>query len=104
MGRALFLFAFLSFLGHRLALAVGSTVRICDTANGTELMRLSDIYWVACVRCSPDGRYILSGGFDSSAVLWDSLSGEAIVAYEGHKHYVCFAVFWTLCSDRVPMV
>jgi tRNA A-37 threonylcarbamoyl transferase component Bud32 len=46
---------------------------------------------VACVACSPDGRRVLSGGWDRSVRLWDPEDGQLLLRLTGHNDIV-----WTL--------
>ena len=50
---------------------------------------------VTCVAFSPDGKQILSGGFDKSARVWSSTAApiEARVAVGGHKGQVWFVAY-----------
>lgn len=40
---------------------------------------------VAALAVSPDGKFILSGGSDSNAILWDAASGRELRRFAGHK-------------------
>lgn len=64
-------------------LATGSfddTVRIWDTATGKEVTRFKSQGLVFSVAFSPDGKTVLSGGFDTARV-WDVATGKEVHAY-----------------------
>jgi WD40 repeat protein len=48
---------------------------------------------VTCVACSPDGRQVLSGGFDRQVDLWDVEQGVLLRRLSGHGHVVWTVAF-----------
>lgn len=46
-----------------------------------------------CVRFSPDGSKLLSGGRDGSITVWDTSTGEQLAHYQGHHRRVQTASF-----------
>src|SRR3989304_3137688 len=50
-------------------------------------------YIVPSVAFSPDGRYTLTGSFDSTLKLWDVSTGEQIRIFKGHKRLVNSVAF-----------
>lgn len=48
---------------------------------------------VYCVTASPDGRWIASGGFDSTVKRWDAVKGEVSRSYSGHTKMVLAIAF-----------
>ncbi|MEY5024980.1 MAG: hypothetical protein RLZZ244_508, partial [Verrucomicrobiota bacterium] len=48
---------------------------------------------VQCVRWSPDGKIVASGGYDSRVVLWDAASGNKIRTLQGHHGAVFDVAF-----------
>ncbi|VTT99863.1 (myosin heavy-chain) kinase : WD40 repeat, subgroup OS=Calditerrivibrio nitroreducens (strain DSM 19672 / NBRC 101217 / Yu37-1) GN=Calni_0847 PE=4 SV=1: WD40: WD40: WD40: WD40: WD40: WD40: Peptidase_C14 [Gemmataceae bacterium] len=64
-------------------LATGSfddTVRVWDAATGKELTRFKGGGLVFSVAFAPDGKSVLSGGFDTARV-WDLATGKEVHAY-----------------------
>ncbi|MBA4192249.1 MAG: hypothetical protein C0467_30130 [Planctomycetaceae bacterium] len=56
------------------------TCRVWDTATGKELTRFKGGGIIFSVAFSPDGKSVLSGGFDMARV-WDAATGKEIHAY-----------------------
>jgi WD40 repeat protein len=71
-------------------------VRVWDWQKGTLLNQFgghgNQVY---SVRFTPDGRWIVSGGYDNKVRLWDVTTGQEVCpAYEGYtQHIRCVAVF-----------
>jgi serine/threonine protein kinase len=78
-----------------------SVLRLCDTATGEVVWRLSDGNEIlATMAISPDGRYVLSGGggiwysanyqpgSDFVIRLWDTSTGSVVGRLEGHTNQV----------------
>jgi WD40 repeat protein len=62
---------------HRALVASGDTLRVWDTATGTELHPfVGHTAPVTTMTFSQDGRYLLSGGEDNALRLWDLNSGQ----------------------------
>src|SRR5262249_18577013 len=53
---------------------------------------------IIAVVWSPDGRYLLTGARDKTAIIWDAASGQQLRTLEGHSP---FAVAWSPDSKRV---
>ncbi len=45
--------------------------------------------FVTAVAFSPDGRMVLTGSYDKTAILWDAASGRQLRTFRGHDQYVC---------------
>jgi WD40 repeat protein/DNA-binding SARP family transcriptional activator len=48
---------------------------------------------VNSVAFSPDGKYILTGSKDHTAILWDTMTGEALRSYNGHTDEIRSVAF-----------
>uniref|UniRef100_A0A8C9VU72 WD repeat-containing protein 38-like n=1 Tax=Scleropages formosus TaxID=113540 RepID=A0A8C9VU72_SCLFO len=48
---------------------------------------------VETVRFSPDGMWLVSGGWDKQAILWDVQSGEIVKVFSGHKGAIQCSAF-----------
>jgi WD40 repeat protein len=59
---------------------------VWDADNGAQLLCLQGHEWdVRSVACSPDGRRIVSGGWDKTVRVWDAQSGEQLLCLQGHE-------------------
>jgi tRNA A-37 threonylcarbamoyl transferase component Bud32 len=71
----------------------GAVVRLWNLQTGEEVHCFKghrEGLW--CTVISPDGRYILSAGFDSVLRLWDTQTGTEIRRFNGHtEHVTCVA-------------
>ncbi|MGA7329569.1 MAG: hypothetical protein WBX25_35090 [Rhodomicrobium sp.] len=64
-------------------------IRIYDFASGTQTALLkghNDV--VVRVAFSPDGRYLLSGSHDNTAIIWDLANARMLHRLQGHRHFV----------------
>jgi WD40 repeat protein len=65
------------------------SVRVWDLAGGRELRRfVGHAHWVMSVAFSPDGRRVLSGGYDNTVRLWDVETGKLLHCLRGHAERV----------------
>ncbi|MEE1093916.1 MAG: TIR domain-containing protein, partial [Bacteroidales bacterium] len=51
-------------------------------------------YFVNSVSWSPDGRYLASGSWNKTVIIWDANSGEKLKTLEGNSGYV-YSVSWS---------
>jgi WD40 repeat protein len=45
-------------------------------------------YWVTTVAISPDGKYVVTGSGDQTAILWESSSGKKLRTFQGHASWI----------------
>ena len=72
--------------GRRLA-AAAPNIKIWDAESGAEVLALKgdDKPSLTSLAYSPDGRRIVSGGFDGMVKAWDATSGNEIMMLAGHQ-------------------
>lgn len=66
-------------------------VKIWRVDSGRELLVARD--WVRQANFSPDGRQLVSAGFDHELVLWEVATGRPQRTFDGHRQQVLSAVF-----------
>jgi len=60
-------------------------VKIFDTGSGVELLSLiGHLDWVTGIDFSPDGQWLASASFDTTAIVWDTTNGEVLFTLTGH--------------------
>jgi len=74
-------------LGVGLLCAAGSLAR-AQTPAHVQLMPQVSNGATLSVAFSPDGRYLLTGGVDRDARLWDSATGTLLRVFQGHAGWV----------------
>lgn len=56
---------------------------LADNPDTAEVLEgHSDVVWT--VACHPDGKHVISAGFDKRAILWDTETGAIVHVFEGH--------------------
>jgi WD40 repeat protein/tRNA A-37 threonylcarbamoyl transferase component Bud32 len=71
--------------GRQIASCGDETIKIWDAENGQEFLTLNgDTGLVRSVAYSPDGKQIVSGGFDGSLKIWDASTGKVTLTFKGH--------------------
>lgn len=71
-----------------------ASIRIWDVATGYCIKTIhSDGDWIYSLFSSVDGKWLVTGGRDQDATIWDVNSGEARASLLGHDHFVECCVF-----------
>ena len=86
--------AIFSPTGEQILTVGGNEARLWDTDNGSEIASFTPHSSVASAHFSPDGTRIVTGSWDNTARIWDSLSGRALRKLTGqHTQSVNSAVY-----------
>ena len=56
------------------------------------ITRFKTTNFIKCIAISPDGKSILTGNFDKTAILWD-LNGQQKQVFKGHEHDIFDVAF-----------
>jgi WD40 repeat protein len=57
------------------------------------VLQTGHLGFVKSVVFSPDGRYVLTGAWDQTAILWETATGRQLRTYQGHVNRVNSAAF-----------
>src|SRR5205823_3026743 len=82
----------LSADGTALLTTDGEDARLFDLGTDTQRATLSQKGSVTSASMSPDGKYVVTGGSDDLAVLWNS-NGQQLATLKGHHQDVLDAEF-----------
>jgi WD40 repeat protein len=75
--------------GQWLATAEDHTVKLWDVPGGHERLTINAHDFLAlAVDISPDGRRLVSGGYDARAKVWDAATGRELLRLAGHTYPV----------------
>ncbi len=75
--------------GQRLLVVSQSVAAICDLAERKVIAQLkSHEGQIRAAVFSPDGRFVVTGSDDKTAVLWDAETGKMLSLYKGHTDAV----------------
>jgi len=64
--------------------------RLCETSGRALAGHDQD---VTCVACSPDGRFLATGGIDCSVRVWDAALGKEVKLFAGHERRISHVAF-----------
>ena len=71
-----------------------NTVIIWDVESGKELQKLEHTTnYVLFATFSPDGKKVVTGGWDEAVRIWDTETGKELQKLEGHVDYATIAAF-----------
>ena len=71
---------------------IEGTARVWEAETGREVARMTHESYVSDVAFSPDGKYVVSGGWDGTARVWEAQSGHE-VARMIHDNWVSAVAF-----------
>ena len=75
--------------GGRLAFGDGDVARVIEAGTGRSLGSFEGhSSFVVTVAFTPDGKRILSGGYDNALYLWDAATMGQVRRFDGHTGYV----------------
>jgi hypothetical protein len=76
--------------GQTAACVSGTQVEMWDLESGQRLRAFTcaDAGNGTAVDISPDGRLVISAGYDGKVRLWDTATGELLETYTGHRDWV----------------
>ncbi len=75
--------------GQWLVTAGDQTVKLWDVPSGRERLTINAHEFLAlAVDVSPDGRRLVSGGYDALAKVWDAANGRELFRLSGHTYPV----------------
>lgn len=79
--------------GKRLVLTdFGPAPILWDVEKWEQTRTFGDGHIVRCAVFSPDGKYVLAGGWDKMVRLWNATNGEEVAVFKGHTGKVhCIA-------------
>ncbi len=87
--------------GRRIASGENRGMKLWDVRTGKELLDLKGhLGVVLTIAFSKDGKRILSGSTDRTAIVWDAQTGRALLRLKGHTATVQTALF-TPDGDRI---
>ncbi|MCI0534268.1 MAG: serine/threonine protein kinase [Verrucomicrobiales bacterium] len=70
------------------AAGAGRAIEIWDIAPGQSTNRLKGEDGYRCILFTPDGRWLLSGGYDPLLRVWDVATERLLFTLSGHSNYV----------------
>src|SRR5216683_7255797 len=80
--------------GRILATGEASWIRLWDVAHSRELQRLEKLpFGVYSLAFSPDGHWLVSGGFDRIVRIWEVSTAKEARQLEGHRASVEWVAF-----------
>jgi WD40 repeat protein len=86
--------------GERLVYGLGDGIEVWNTRTGETTTIAAGQRSVQSLAVSPDGRWIATGGYDSTVKLWDVQTGELVRTHDSHENYV-WAVAFSPDSSRL---
>ena len=78
--------------GRHFASCNDDGISVWDTTSGVEVMTIPSAHklWVTCVVYSPDGKSIVSCGWDSSIKVWDASTGKQTMALRSRNQRLSY--------------
>src|SRR5437879_6444558 len=81
-------------LAGGLVLATVLLLPVTSLATGPEaIIQTGHNYLITAAAYSPDGKHVLTGSWDKTAILWDAATGRQLRTFQGMAFHVYAAVF-----------
>lgn len=75
------------------------TIKLWNLKTLKSISIISHSAPITCIAISPNGKYIASGGFDQSIILWDISTGKKINTFAGHRAQISSVSF--SCDSQI---
>jgi|SRR6516164_1750876 len=71
-----------------LVLVFGNGLALADEPRLELFVQTGHTQWVMGVAISGDGKYVVTGSYDKTAILWEAASGKKLQSFRGHRGFI----------------